>query len=387
SSVFHIVNFRARDAELKSEFQSVALELFSISRNFNLVKSFSHIMNSIPGLDMIDAAGDGHQPPNISDNSFPIPVNIGNMRTEGDFKYTTIYRLKAPITLCKGNDLQYKREITLVVYNETQDPDDELADILHELQIISELDHNNVLKFYETIAGNTLLDVAFVFEPHGGLMSEIISQKIEKLYEPSVIKNIMRELFTALGYLHKNRIIHRDIQPENIMFASTGVLKIWNFRSARRFGQKPRKVKVNEFRYQSVELLMQSEKYDESVDIWSANCIFTQLWLKKHFCPEHGREKVLEGIFKLLGFPKKDIWDEFFTFPGVNDLMVFNRILRYNIIDAYFKMYCDRVVSPNAMDLIHRCFRYNPKTRPKAEYCLLHPYFIEEPRELSKTLF
>ncbi|GBN39170.1 Cyclin-dependent kinase 11 [Araneus ventricosus] len=344
----------------KSGFQPVAFGIVLDFTKINSVaKSFSYTMDKIPGLDILNASGDGHQPPSIFDETFQMPLNMGSMRTEGDFQYTFMHKIKAQIHLGRGKDLQNKKEITLVIYNETQDPDDELTDILQELEIISDLDQNNILKFYETIAGNTLTDVAFVFEPHASLMSEIIGQKIEKLYEPPVIKTLMRELFTALGYLHKNGIIHGDIQPENIVFTSAGVLKVWNFRNARRVNQKPKKVKVNEFR--------------------SANCIFVQLWLKKSIFPEHGREKVLEGIFKLLGFPKKDIWEEFYSFPGVNDLLVFSRIARYNMVDRYFMKYCDRAVSPNTMDLIHRCFRYNRKHRPKAEYCLLHPYFIEEP--------
>ncbi|KAF8791911.1 Cyclin-dependent kinase C-3 like protein [Argiope bruennichi] len=181
----------------------------------------------------------------------------------------------------------------------------ELTDILLEVDIIKSLNHENVLKFYEIISGPKVTDVALVFEPFGIVMTRIMEEKIGKLYNPPVVKTIMRDLFTALAYLHKNGIIHR---------------------------------------YQSPELLLGTMVYNESVDIWSANCIFAHLLLERPIFPRNGKENVLHSIFKLLGFPMKEVWEEFFDYPYIQDFMIFSG----------YKL--------------------------GAELCLQHPYFSEDPK-------
>ena len=50
------------------------------------------------------------------------------------------------------------------------------------------------------------------------------------------IKKIARQLAQSLFYLHKNRIIHRDMKPQNILIGSDGVVKLCDFGFARAMG-------------------------------------------------------------------------------------------------------------------------------------------------------
>ncbi|XP_055939394.1 cyclin-dependent kinase 5 homolog isoform X2 [Argiope bruennichi] len=334
-------------------------------------------MVRIPGLDLVSPYT-GH--PFGGFCSIPPKLNeIGSIRSSEKFALDFEKKPRPAISLTQGHDSENSKNVSLVVYGEIQDPDDELTDILLEVDIIKSLNHENVLKFYEIISGPKVTDVALVFEPFGIVMTRIMEEKIGKLYNPPVVKTIMRDLFTALAYLHKNGIIHRDIQPDNILFSSSGVLKLWNFRNAIIFGPKPRKLKVSDLRYQSPELLLETMVYNESVDIWSANCIFAHLLLERPIFPRNGKENVLHSIFKLLGFPMKEVWEEFFDYPYIQDFMIFSGY-KYNNLDKYFHKFCDREISPLAVNLLHKCFRYNPEIRLGAELCLQHPYFSEDPK-------
>ena len=46
---------------------------------------------------------------------------------------------------------------------------------------------------------------------------------------PEVIKEIMRQLFSGLEFLHRSSIIHRDIKPSNILISEDGLVKLVDF--------------------------------------------------------------------------------------------------------------------------------------------------------------
>ena len=47
------------------------------------------------------------------------------------------------------------------------------------------------------------------------------------------VRRIAQQLVHALNYLHTNRIIHRDMKPQNILLAANGVVKLCDFGFAR----------------------------------------------------------------------------------------------------------------------------------------------------------
>lgn len=49
----------------------------------------------------------------------------------------------------------------------------------------------------------------------------------------STIQNIARQLVAALNYLHMNRVIHRDMKPQNILLTGDGTVKLCDFGFAR----------------------------------------------------------------------------------------------------------------------------------------------------------
>ena len=47
------------------------------------------------------------------------------------------------------------------------------------------------------------------------------------------VRKIAQQLVRALHYLHSNRIIHRDMKPQNILLSANGVVKLCDFGFAR----------------------------------------------------------------------------------------------------------------------------------------------------------
>ena len=62
----------------------------------------------------------------------------------------------------------------------------------------------------------------------GGSIGDIIKKRKAGLDEDQ-IKCCAHQLLSALGYLHSNAIIHRDLNASNVLLAEGGVLKIADF--------------------------------------------------------------------------------------------------------------------------------------------------------------
>ena len=100
----------------------------------------------------------------------------------------------------------------------------------------------------------------------------------------------------GLAYMHRHKIIHRDIKSENILISSKGVLKYADFGLARDLmpevtshgGQRqmPRYTKkvVTQY-YRPPEVCLLDPQYTEKVDVWSAACVLAELISRRPLFP------------------------------------------------------------------------------------------------------
>ncbi|KAI2666141.1 Cyclin-dependent kinase 6 [Labeo rohita] len=157
------------------------------------------------------------------------------------------------------------------------------------LRKIEHFNHPNIVKLLHVSAGwhNQKFDLTLVFEYIDQDLSTFLSRASEKGLTRDKIKDVMRQLLSGLDFLHTNTVIHRDLKPDNVLVSSRGeVVTLW---------------------YRAPEVLLQSS-YMSSVDMWSAGCIFAELFLLRPLFRGFTEIQQLQKIFEVIGLPGEEDW-------------------------------------------------------------------------------
>ena len=144
---------------------------------------------------------------------------------------------------------------------------DHLDAIQEEVNILTKLDHPNIVKYYETYIDEKYIYLVMEFIGGGELFEKIAQQK-NQVFSEDMAAVYMKKLFGALHHMHSQKVVHRDIKPENIMLSSNGELKLIDFGlSKRQDGNKKLKTIAGTPYYMAPEVL--DGQYDSKCDTWS----------------------------------------------------------------------------------------------------------------------
>lgn len=152
----------------------------------------------------------------------------------------------------------------------------EIANLRQEIDILKKLRHQNIILLLDWFETDSEFGV--VTEYAQGELFEILEE--DKKMSEDQIRKIALQLAEALYYLHSNRIIHRDMKPQNILIGSGGVIKLCDFGFARAMSQSTMvltSIKGTPL-YMAPELV-QDQPYNHSVDLWSFGIILYELFM------------------------------------------------------------------------------------------------------------
>ena len=224
---------------------------------------------------------------------------------------------------------------------------DDNQQFLKEIEMLMNLDHPNIIKIYEYYVDDLNYYVIMEFAEGGELYDQIYQLQNFKEKHAAMI---MKQILSAVCYMHSKGIVHRDLKPENIMLESKSSgdlsIKLIDFGTSN-FIKKNEKLsmKVGTPYYIAPEILKQS--YTNKCDIWSVGVILYML---------------------LSGNP---------PFDGTDDQSILKKVKigKYKMEGEEWNR-----VSNEAKDLIKQMLTFNPEERISAEEALKHPWF-----DLAKT--
>jgi serine/threonine protein kinase len=157
---------------------------------------------------------------------------------------------------------------------------DQAALMKHEFNIAKDLQHPNVIRFFEYNLFQNHPYVAMEYFPSINL-KQLLQQKGVEGISPR-LANILEQAALGLAYIHDKGVIHRDIKPDNYLINDKGVVKLIDFAIAeqkkgffgRLFGGSKQISGTRS--YMSPEQI-RGEALDERSDIYSFGCMAYEL--------------------------------------------------------------------------------------------------------------
>ena len=219
-----------------------------------------------------------------------------------------------------------------------------------EVEILSDLDHPNIVKYYGTFEDDYYIHILMEYLK-GQDLNKIIALKKYTGFEEKDMANIIEQLLKALSFIHSKNIVHRDIKPENILFSNKkdySTLKLIDFGLATTESDKK---SVGTPYYMSPEII-NGETCPKS-DIWSVGVIvYLMLTGKQAFEVDKNQNKQNENNTENHKNP------------------VFEKIKNedYDLEALY------NTEKEDAIDFVRRCLTKSLNKRYDSQQCLNHPW-------------
>jgi len=242
---------------------------------------------------------------------------------------------------------------------------------IREIALLKELNHPNVVRLLDVFCKPNKLVLVFEFLEND--LKKYMKSKPGHL-PPATVKNLAFQLIRGVEFCHANRIIHRDIKPQNLLIDNNLRLKIADFGLARAFAVPVPKYthEVVTVWYRPPEILLGSTLYSVPVDLWSIGCVIAEMATG---LPLFAGDSEIDTIFKIfmkLGTPRdsEDSW------PGCSSLPDFKPTFpqwKHKGWPAIRNT--EQQVGKDGIDLLEKLLCYDPKKRISARNALRHPYF------------
>lgn len=149
---------------------------------------------------------------------------------------------------------------------------DEVASLKNEVTILGSIEHPHIVKLYEHYETQDKIFMVQDLLNGGELFDRIIEQTF---FSEKEAARVVKQIASALLYLHELNIVHRDLKPENLLLTDKSKehydIKIIDFGLAKRSADKM-EMPCGTPGYVAPEILKR-RKYHKEVDVWSLGVI------------------------------------------------------------------------------------------------------------------
>ena len=281
------------------------------------------------------------------DEIYQINQNIFNSQ----YKYISTLAKGSFGTVIKSLDLKTNKQVAVKIISKLNDAQEAINQLKKEVSVLKKTNHNNIVKLYDFY--ETSSEIYIIMEYiKGGTLKTYMKKNKENLNE-NTTKKIIFYLLNAINYLHKLKIIHSDIKPENIMFENEediSTLKLIDF-GLSSFNNKENEY-CGTFLYMAPEILFNNKKLlTNEIDIWSVGIIMYQL-LNKNIHPFFNKFELKKN--------KKD-----FLLEILKKYEKSNKLIFHN----------ENYISRKAKNLLFNLLQIKSKNRIQSNLALNHIWF------------
>lgn len=151
---------------------------------------------------------------------------------------------------------------------------EKLSKIKREISVLKSLNHPYIVKLVEVIETQNYIGIVLEFASGGELFDHILAHRYLKEREAS---RLFAQLICGVDYLHRNKIIHRDLKLENLLLDRNRNIIITDFGFANQFGKHGEDLMATSCGspcYAAPELVVSDGMYvGSAVDVWSCGVI------------------------------------------------------------------------------------------------------------------
>jgi calcium/calmodulin-dependent protein kinase I len=236
----------------------------------------------------------------------------------------------------KGIKKTTNEEVAVKIIDKTNLESDDQYALQSEVDILSQIDHPNIVKLHEIYDEKTRFNMVMELMTGGELFDRIVEKEH---YSEKEAADTIRPVVDAMRYCHSMGIAHRDLKPENLLYASTdpnSIIKITDFGLAKVINNELMTTACGTPGYVAPEIL-EGKGYDVAVDYWSIGVIIYVMLCGFPPFYEDSNEKLFEmiktGTFE---FPSPQ-WDQISDYA--KDL-----VKKLLIVDPYKRLNADQIL-------------------------------------------
>lgn len=167
--------------------------------------------------------------------------------------------------------------VALKIYSKLGHNPDVLARARTESTLLVRLSHPNITRLIEVF--DTPLETVVVFELLGGGTLQTRLGRVGQLSEDTT-RLVLRQLGAALAYIHDQRVVHRDVTAEHVIFEAQGIdegVKLTGFSTACVLPEGGSDSSLTEpcgkAGYMAPELSVDPPRYGRPMDVWSLGAL------------------------------------------------------------------------------------------------------------------
>ena len=242
-----------------------------------------------------------------------------------------------------------------------------------------------VTQLKDITLNNNNSEIIFSFIDNGiDLYSLINSRVFDYRNQPNLIKWILFQILKGLETIHSLNIIHRDINPNNILISSKGEVKISGFGNSINDNESKfeKDNPIGNLPYIAPECLLKCN-FNNKVDIWGVGVLMIELCYKKTNILKINNDDIKEWNLNRLLFNQLKFLANYFKIPFNFDENVINKkelnlwLDNAKFDDKLFKEILKDMpeLEEDCLELLKRLLCFNPKERISAKDALKMPYF------------
>ncbi|XP_022861803.1 mitogen-activated protein kinase kinase kinase NPK1-like isoform X1 [Olea europaea var. sylvestris] len=251
-----------------------------------------------------------------------------------------------------SGELLAVKEVAIGANSASKKAQDQLLELEKEVNLLKNLSHPNIVRYLGTAREEDSLHILLEFVP-GGSISSLLGKFGS--FPESVIRMYTKQLLLGLEYLHKYKIMHRDIKGANILVDNKGCIKLADFGASKKVEALATVTGAKSMKgtpyWMAPEVIVQSG-HSYSADIWSVGCTVIEMATGK--APWSQQYQEVAAIF-YIGTTK--------SHPPIPEHL-----------------------SADAKDFLLKCLQKEPDLRPTASDLLKHPFVTGE-RQESRLVF